>query len=67
MLAEAMATGGVNTAQARVIVTALDRLPDKGEFAVSLEQRQQAEEHLVAQAAHFDADTLKVLGSGSSR
>ncbi len=27
-----------------------------------VEHRQQAEQHLVAQAAHFDADTLKILG-----
>ena len=35
------------SAQARVIVKALDRLPTSGEFAVSTEQRTQAEEHLV--------------------
>ncbi len=63
VLAGALESGDVNTAQARVIVTALDRLPDKGEFAVSMEQRQRAEQHLVAQAAYFDADTLKILGA----
>ena len=34
-----MAEGRVNTAQARAIVAALDRLPTTGEFAVSTEQR----------------------------
>ena len=34
-----MADGKVNTAQARAIVAALDRLPTTGEFAVSTEQR----------------------------
>jgi len=29
----------VNTSQARAVVTAMDRLPSSGEFAVSLEQR----------------------------
>ena len=62
VLGRALESGEVNTAQARVIVTALDRLPDKGEFAVSVEQKQQAEQHLVEQAAHFDADRLKILG-----
>ena len=36
-LAAAMTAGAVNTAQARAIVTALDRLPSTGQFAVSVE------------------------------
>ena len=39
LLAAAAAEGRVNTAQARAIVAALDRLPTTGEFAVSTEQR----------------------------
>jgi hypothetical protein len=62
LLAEAMQAGRVNPAQARVILTALDRLPRSGGFAVSIEQRAEAEEHLVAQAGFFDAETLKILG-----
>jgi hypothetical protein len=62
VLSQALDAGAMNTAQARVIVTALDRLPTKGEFAVSAEQRQLAEAHLVAEAAHHDAKTLAVLG-----
>ena len=38
------------------IVAALDRLPTTGEFAVSSEQRQAAETHLVAMAEHHDAE-----------
>jgi hypothetical protein len=61
-LSAAMAEGCVNTAQARAIVASLDRLPRSGEFAVTTEQRTQAEEHLVAEAAHHDAQALRVLG-----
>jgi hypothetical protein len=62
LLAAAMEAGRANPAQARVILTALDRLPTTGDFAVSIEQRAAAEEHLVAQAVQFDADRLKILG-----
>ena len=62
LLEAAMEAGRVNTEQARVIVTALDRLPTSGEFAVSGEQRTAAEEHLVALAARHDAKELAVLG-----
>jgi hypothetical protein len=62
VLSAAMTAGGVNTAQARVIVHALDSLPSTGEFAVSVEQRAQAEAHLVGEAATCDAVTLAVLG-----
>lgn len=61
-LGAACAVGEVNLAQARVIVTALDRLPRTGEFAISVEQLGQAEQHLVAKAAEWDADKLAVLG-----
>ena len=62
VLAVAMGEGCVNTAQARAIVSALDRLPRTGEFAVSAEQRTQAETHLVGEAAHHDAQGLRILG-----
>ena len=62
VLAAGMTGGGVNTAQARVIVRAVDSLPRTGEFAVGEEQRRQAEAHLVAEAATHDAVTLTVLG-----
>ena len=62
MLSAAMAEGRVNTAQARAIVAALDRLPTTGEFAVSTEQRLAAETHLVALAEHHDAKALRILG-----
>ena len=61
-LAAALAAGRANIAQARVIVKALDRLPSAGEFAVSQEQRVQAEEHLVGLAEVHDAKALQVLG-----
>ncbi len=57
-----MAQGRVNIAQARAIVASLDRLPSTGEFAVSTEQRQEAESHLVAQAERHDAKALRILG-----
>ena len=66
-LSAAMAQGLVNVAQARVIVAALGRLPKSGEFAVTAEQRAAAEAHLVAEAAHHDAKTLRVLGDTCSR
>ena len=46
-----------------MIVTALDRLPTTGEFAVDTDQRTRAEQHLVDFAAHYDAKALAVLGS----
>ena len=39
ILQPGLESGDVNLAQARVIVTALDRLPTSGEFAVSTDQR----------------------------
>src|SRR6478735_9825416 len=50
VLSAAMAEGKVNTAQARAIVAALDKLPSTGEFAVNTEQRGEAEKHLVTLA-----------------
>ena len=61
-LAAALGAGRANLAQARAIVKALDRLPTSGEFAVTSEQRQQAEEHLVGLAADYDAKVLSMLG-----
>jgi hypothetical protein len=61
-LSAGMAGGVVNTAQARAIVAALDRLPRRGEFAVSAVQLVEAEAHLVALAATHDAAELKALG-----
>ncbi|MET0837294.1 MAG: DUF222 domain-containing protein, partial [Marmoricola sp.] len=62
ILAAALDAGATNIAQARAIVTALDRLPVSGEFAVSTDQRAQAEQHLVDLAQHHDAKALAVLG-----
>jgi hypothetical protein len=62
LLSAAMSEGQVNTAQARAIVAALDRLPTTGEFAVSTDQRTEAETHLVALAEHHDAKALRILG-----
>jgi Domain of unknown function (DUF222) len=62
LVSSAMDSGAVNVAQARAIVTAVDRLPTSGEFAVSAEQREQAEAHLVKLAADYDAKALAVLG-----
>src|SRR4051812_32522489 len=61
-LSAAMGEGRVNTAQARAITAALDRLPRAGEFAVSAEQRVVAEQHLVELAGHHDAKALRFLG-----
>src|SRR4029078_1303504 len=62
VLSSAMAEGKVNTAQARAIVAALDRLPATADFAVSTEQRGAAEEHLVGLAEQHDAKALRILG-----
>ncbi|HET8604905.1 MAG TPA: DUF222 domain-containing protein [Marmoricola sp.] len=51
--------GRLNGDQARVIVEALDKLPD----SLSAEQVASAEEHLVALAADFDPQALRNLGS----
>ena len=55
---DALAAGGVCVEQARVIVDAVDRLPDH----VEAEVRVQAEQHLLAEAEHHDAKTLRILG-----
>ncbi|WP_148046773.1 HNH endonuclease signature motif containing protein [Nocardioides pocheonensis] len=54
----ALGSGGLNTAQADVIVRALDALPD----AVPGEVVARAEEQLVAYAAEFGPRELRVLG-----
>ncbi len=61
-LSAGMASGEVHTSQARAIVAALDRLPRRGEFAVSAEQVARAEAHLVGLAATYDATALRALG-----
>ncbi len=58
-VATALAAGDVNLAQARVIVHALDDLPHD---SVSTDVLEQAEAHLVAEAAHFGPRELRVLG-----
>jgi hypothetical protein len=63
VLAESLAHGQANPAQARAIVKALDRLPHSGEFAMSAEQRTRAEAHLVRLAADHDAKALGILGA----
>ena len=57
-----MSHGDVNVPQARAITHALDRLPESGEFAVTVDDRVRAEAHLVALAAHHDAKELAMLG-----
>ena len=61
-LSAAMASGGVNPDQARVIIRALDRLPTSGDFAVTDEQLVRAEDHLIGVAASYDAKALSRLG-----
>ncbi|MCW2760041.1 MAG: nuclease [Marmoricola sp.] len=61
-LAQALATGRANLAQAKVIVKALDKLTTTGEFAISAEQRLHAEEHLLGLALDHDAKALRLLG-----
>jgi hypothetical protein len=62
ILQRALTSGEVLLEQARVIATAVDRLPTKGEDAVTDEQRADAEAHLVGLAADHDAKSLRVLG-----
>src|SRR5690242_6128866 len=62
ILARALQTGEILLEQARVIATAVDRLPSGGEDAVTDEQRADAEAHLVGLAADHDAKALRVLG-----
>ena len=57
-LAGAYAAGAVSTEQVQVIGRALDDLPRD----LDPDLRQRAEEHLVAQAAHFPPRDLRVLG-----
>ena len=61
-LSAGLSSGEVNTAQARAVLTSLDRLPTSGEFAVTPEQRQQAEAHLVGLCATYDAAEITALG-----
>lgn len=55
---EALAAGHLDVAQARVVVAALDALPDGLRSA----DRERAERHLVHLAGEHDAAALKVLG-----
>jgi hypothetical protein len=57
-LASGLATGSVNLAQTRVLVHALEQLPDD----VPAEVVAMAEEQLVAYAAEFGPSELRVLG-----
>ena len=54
----ALAAGQVTRGQARVIVQALDELPDD----LDPELRLKAESHLLAEAGHFNPLRLRVLG-----
>jgi Domain of unknown function (DUF222) len=54
----ALAGGSVNGDQARVIVHAVSDLPD----TVTAKDRVRGERYLLAEAAHHDAKTLKILG-----
>ncbi len=57
MTVTALAAGGVHTAQAEVIVAAVDALP-----AEVADQREEAEAHLLALAADHDSTALRALG-----
>ena len=57
---DALATGQVLVDQAVVIMQAVDALPDGLDPALV----EQAEHHLIGQAAHFDAHGLTNLGKG---
>jgi hypothetical protein len=57
-LEEALSRGDILLDQARVIVEAVDALPDD----IGLTIKTQARDHLLDQAAHFDAKALRVLG-----
>ena len=57
---DALAAGTLLVDQAVVIMTAVDALPDQVDPALV----DQAERHLVREAAHFDADALRNLGKG---
>ena len=57
---EALAAGTLLVDQAVVIMTAVEALPDQVDPALA----DQAERHLVREAAHFDADALRNLGKG---
>ncbi len=67
LVATGMAAGLVNVAQARAIVASLERLPRTGEFAISSQQRREAEAHLVELAAHHDAKDLRDPGPSDPR
>ncbi|WP_435746516.1 DUF222 domain-containing protein [Nocardioides sp. SYSU DS0663] len=58
LVREALAAGGVNAEQARVITTALDALPE----GLEPDLYAKAERHLVAEAAHHDPSALRVIG-----
>ncbi|WP_134740354.1 HNH endonuclease signature motif containing protein [Nocardioides sp. 503] len=55
---ESLAKGHILADQAKVIVEAVDALPDD----VGTTVKDQARDHLLAEAAHFDAKRLRVLG-----
>jgi hypothetical protein len=55
---EALTRGDILSDQAKVIVEAVDALPDDVGTAI----KGQARDHLLAEAAHFDAKRLRVLG-----
>ena len=57
---DALKTGEVLPAQAAAIIKAVEDLPDHGDPAL----RDDAERHLIGQAAHFDAKALINLGKG---
>ncbi|WP_134739781.1 HNH endonuclease signature motif containing protein [Nocardioides sp. 503] len=55
---ESLAKGHILADQAKVVVEAVDALPDD----VGAEVKVQVRDHLLAEAAHFDAQRLRVLG-----
>jgi hypothetical protein len=54
----ALAAGDLHAEQAEAIVRAVDELPD----GLEPELIEQAEQHLLAEAAHHDAKALKIIG-----
>ncbi|ABL80977.1 HNH endonuclease signature motif containing protein [Nocardioides sp. JS614] len=60
LVRDALAAGTVLVDQAAVIMTAVDALPDDVDPVLV----EEAEHHLIGQAAHFDAHALRRLGKG---
>ena len=64
--ADALSTGNINLAQARVIAHALDEVKKLPADKASAEVLARAEEHLVAEAAHFGPRSCGCSAAGCS-